>query len=106
MPPHPSLPARAAAVTGAAMKRRGSAFARAGVAVGVLAVAAAGPAGTISGRRPGPSVADTLAAAVAMIAAPAMPVMPAAGGASAAARGDGGGGAAGGLWRLGRRGGW
>jgi hypothetical protein len=102
MPPHPSLPARAAAVTGAAMKRRGSAFARAGVAVGVLAVAAAGLVGTISGRRPGPSVADTLAAAIAMIAAPAMPAV---GGAPAAARGNGGGRAAAGLLRLGRRGG-
>jgi len=57
-----------------------------------------------SRRRPGPSRAGTLAAAIAMIAAPAIPVMPPAGGASAAARRHGGGRAAAGLLRLGRRG--
>jgi hypothetical protein len=54
-------------------------------------------------RRPERSRADTLAAAIAMIAAPAIPVMSPAGGASAAAPHHGGGHAATGFFRLGRR---
>jgi hypothetical protein len=56
-------------------------------------------------RRPGPGLAETLTAAVAMIATPALPTMLPVDGASAAARHNGGGHAAAGFFRLGRIGG-
>ena len=62
------------------------------------------PCRDLSWRQPGRSRADTLAAAIAVIAAPAIRVMPPAGGASAAAPRHGGGRAAAGFFRLGRRG--